>query len=234
MKLNFVYYLQGNKKYLLVGIVFGTVAILMNRMPHWIYEPFESQKSWIRTIANIERIEYNEADRKYEHWVRFKTLKGETVQAKSKSASSIAPMQHDQYYIMYNPANPQDFFNNDLEKNLEVLKVSGFMTLVFGSIALFVLGALGAKLYYESYKPEWLPIFDFWIEIIGGSMGALAFAIPALFVDVVLWYFTGTWSQAEGLTAILWIFRILGLVVLVALVLMVKHFYKRRPRVKKT
>jgi hypothetical protein len=234
MKLRYIYYLQGNQKYLVLGILFGVVAILVNRMPYWIYEPFENQKDWIRTEAQIERFVYMEENKMYEHWVSFKTPTGENVQTKSTISSSTLPILHDTYYIMYNPANPQEFFNNDLDKNQGIVKITRFMTFVFGSISFFVLTMLTLKLYYQSYKPAYIPLFDFWIEIIGGSMGALAFAIPAMFIDVLLWYFTGSWSQSDSPVFILWIFRILGVVVLIAVIWMVKHFYIQRPRVTKS
>jgi len=231
MKLRLVYHLQGNAKYLLFGIIFGTVAIVMNRMPHWLFEPFESQKNWIRTTAQIDSIAYIPTENKYEHWVGFQTNTGANITAKSNTSSSILPVLDDTYYVMYNPANPQEFFNNDLAKNQMIFKISGFMTFVFGSIALFVLAMLAAKEYYQIYKPALIPVLDFWIEIIAGSMGALAFAIPALFIDVLLWYFTGSWSHPESPAFIVWIFRILGLTVLVALLFMVKYFYKQRPKI---
>ena len=224
MKLRFVYHLQGNPKYLFV------VAVVMNRMPHWIFEPFPSQQNWLRAEARIECIEYLSVENKYVHWLSFRTKTGEDVYAKSNISSSVRPVLHDSYRVIYNPANPQEFFNNDLAKNQMIFKISGFMTFVFGSIALFVLTMLAAKVYCQTYKPQLMPVFDFWIEIIAGSMGALSFAVPALFIDVLLWYFTGSWSHPESPTFLVWIFRLLGFLVLLGLFFLIRYFYKQRPK----
>ena len=231
MKLKFVYTLQGDVKFITVGLVFGVVAVLANRLPHWIYEPFESQKNWHKTTAQIVEINYDVELRKYDHWVKYETDLKEEIMAKSKIHKSTQPKIGEKYQIMYNPKKPSEFFNNDLKQNAEVFKVSGFLSLVFGSIAVFIFTMLCLKIYYKTYKPQMLPLLDFWIEIGGGSMGALSFAIPALCIDLVYWYFSGESFGFFTSNVVVWVFRLLGLATLLGVFFMVRYFLKHKPKI---
>lgn len=231
MKLKFVYTLQGDVKFITVGLVFGVVAVLANRLPHWIYEPFESQKNWHITTAQIVEINYDVELRKYEHWVKYETDLNEEIISKSNRATSSLPQMGYKYHIMYNPTLPSEFFSNDLKQNADVFKVTGFLSLVFGSIAVFLFIMMFLKIYYKTYKPQMLPLLDFWIEIGGGSMGALSFAIPALGVDLVYWYISGESFGFFTSNVVVWVFRLLGLATLLGVFFMVRYFLKHKPKI---
>lgn len=231
LSFKYVYHLQGNPKYIAVAAVFGAVAVIFFLLPHWIFDPFESQKNWVQTTGKMHHLSYNEVERKQEQWYAYITNVGDTVVSKSNTTTSNPDSVGTKVSLMYNPNKPIEFFINDKVRYKTTIRGCYFGGFVFGSISFFLVLMLLVKVYYEIHKPHYLQLIDWWIEIIGGSIGALAFAIPALFIDVFVWMLTGTWSVVNLTDWTMWIFRLLGLGVIIALYFLVKYFYKSRPRV---
>jgi hypothetical protein len=227
----YVYHLQGNAKYMAVAAIFGAVAVLFFMLPHWIFDPFESQKNWVQTIGKMNHFSYNQVERKQEQWYSYITSTGDTIVSKSNTTTSNPDSVGTHVALMYNPNSPSDFFINDKLRYKTVIRGCYFGGSIFGTISFFLVIMLLVKVYYQIHKPHYLVLIDWWIEIIGGSIGALAFAIPATFIDVFVWMLTGEWSVLQFTDWIMWVFRLLGLGVSVGLFFMVKYFHKTRPRV---
>lgn len=234
LRFKYVYHLQGNAKYLAVAAIFGAVAVLFFMLPHWIFDPFESQKNWVQTRGRMHHLSYNEAERKSEQWYSYITSTGDTVVSKSNTTTTTSNPDSigTQVSLMYNPNHTTDFFINDKVRYKTTIRGCYFGGFVFGLISFFLVLMLLVKVYYEIHKPHYLELIDWWIEIIAGSIGALAFAIPALFIDVFIWMLTGTWSVVQLTDWAMWVFRLLGLGVITGLYFLVKHFYKTRPKVR--
>lgn len=100
---------------------------------------------------------------------------------------------------------------------------------VFFGLGLFTLGRLAIGRYLEQVSPQNLPVFHWWVNLAGGLLGALVFAIPASLAYPLILMIPDD-PQADKNRLIGLLFSLLGVVVLLATVAAAWVMIRNRPR----
>jgi hypothetical protein len=106
--------------------------------------------------------------------------------------------------------------------------------ILFVAIGLILAALYTAGLFIAKAAPSNKKVYEWWVQLIGGELGALSFALPsALIIPLVSLLPPDVQSQMKDQIRILTIFTFAGIAVLIAIIIVTFNLVKDRPRWKK-
>jgi len=227
LKMSWRFNIKGEAVFWIVSLMFISVGVLFTYgVPKII--SIDTELCTQKTAGNVVELFKTEKDYYYPVF-EFSDKEGKVIKKKSGSGSNIPAFNKgDSVEIFYNPANPDDFFvpgeNDDL---LYAFKMIGLVFLILGiSILLLTLPSIMIKIKYPQNTDFWF----WWVNFVGGMMGALLFSLPSTFIWAIYLLLPDKAQAAfSGKFFLLWIFTAVGLLVNAGIFFIAKSQLKGRP-----
>lgn len=212
--------------FITVSVIFGVIAPAMTVEDASRYTGHTSGT----VIRHVER------DEGYLYPVLEFSTAGKTFTVESREGSK--PASHragDRVEVSFDPQNPADFRIADNTALQSLPLIFRFIGVIFFMIGFPILCMTIISVVIAVTSKDNIETWYWWINFVGGIMGALSFALPSAFIYPLFFLVPSHIRDTmKNPHIILPVFTILGIIVGVLVFLVGRSQFRSRPRWKKT